>query len=78
MDLYSPPSTAPFGVTAWINGIRASIARTGMMLSKRTIAGAAITPPSTDKNPRLVFCNPITSPLRWLSWVRFSLSLDSE
>jgi hypothetical protein len=54
-----------------------SNARTGMMLSIRTIAGATISPLTSDKNPRLVFCNPITSPLRWL-WIRFDWAMRGD
>ena len=63
--------------TSAIHGI-SSNERTGMMLVTRTIAGAAMSPPSSDKNRRLVFCNPISSPLRWLSWMRWGWSMGDE
>ena len=43
-----------------------------------TIAGIASPPAKSDKNPRLVFINPINHPLRWLSWVRFSLQQSGD
>ena len=66
------------GITPTSSTGSSASARTGMMFSTRTIAGAATKAISEPIKPRLVYCSPITHPLRWLAWIRFGLNMSGD